>query len=69
MIINVTGTTIKRQNGLSLIEYSAGDHEESYYKIINTKTREEIDYFYLTPSRGHRKALKRFQSVILENTK
>lgn len=69
MIINVTGTTIKRQNGLSLIEYSAGDHEESYYKIVNTKTRDEVNYAYLSPKRNHRQALRWFQECIRDYTK
>ena len=68
MLITTKGTTIERKNGLSLIEYSAGDHEESYYNIINTKTREQLDYTYLVPSKGHRQARKWFAEYIREVT-
>lgn len=69
MLETVTGKTIERKNGLSLIEYSAGDQPHSYYNIINTKTREVLEFQYLMPSRGHRLAKKWFASYIKEITK
>lgn len=69
MIITVHGKTIARNHGLSLVEYSTGDHPESYYKVLNTKTREEVSSCYLLPNRNHRKALKWFKECIAEYTK
>lgn len=63
-LITTKGTTIERRNGYSLIEYSAGDHEESYYNIIISKTREVLEYQYLIPSKGHKQAKRWFADYL-----
>lgn len=68
-VTDYRGKLIARKNGYSLYEYSTGIHPESYYKIVTTKERKEMNYRYMLPKRNHKEAKKWFQECIRDYTK
>lgn len=60
-ILTLKGTTIAREAGFKLTEYTAGPTVSESYYVITNKAGEPVKRFYASPKKNHKEARKIFR--------